>query len=132
MELPTTEELKVQASETELEQNLISTATEPQPQSPSTTPARRRSTIPLKKRQKRSKSAKKRKLECRDYIIEFKGNNSKQWDGKKIPVDGEWIEELLKSSFLFPGRMLELPWKGNQGEMISRKAVLISLPDNNN
>ncbi len=131
MELPTAEELKVQASETELEQNLISTATEPQ--SPSTTPAHRQSTIPLKKHARSNQNRpKKQKLECRDYIIEFKGNNSKQWDGKKIPVDGEWIEELLKSSFLFPGRMLELPWKGNQGEMISRKAVLISLPDNNN
>ncbi len=34
----------------------------------------------------------------------------------KIPVDGEWIEQLYDLEELLPG---ELPWKRKQGEMIS-------------
>ncbi len=83
-----------------------------------------------RKRQTRSgrKSGRKSYKECREYVVRFKGNNSKQWDGKTIPVDGEWLEELHDVNDLFPGRMVELPWRGTDGKNVSWKAVLLSLP----
>lgn len=81
-----------------------------------------------KKHQRRSGRKSCKETECREYVIQFKGNNSKQWDGKTIPVDGEWLEELYDMADLFPGRIVELPWRGKDGKDVSWKAVLLSLP----
>ena len=40
---------------------------------------------------------------------------SQRWDGKVINVDAEWLEEMYDQQTLFPGRVVELLWKGRQG-----------------
>ena len=37
------------------------------------------------------------------YIVCFKGNNSKRWDGKEVWLDTKVLDELYDSSELFDG-----------------------------
>ena len=48
--------------------------------------------------------------------VEFINNNSKQWDGKQIWLESEWIEELYSLEELTPGATLTLPWPGRGGK----------------
>ena len=70
------------------------------------------------------RSSKKRAAEvlCREYVIQFKGNQSQRWDGKRISVDADWLEELYPED-LFPGRIVQLPWDGK-----TWRAVISSAP----
>ena len=81
----------------------------------------------IKKRQKPGKFT-AQKLESREYSLQFKGNDSQQWDGKVIRVDAEWLEELYSQQDLFPGRVAELPWDGKDGKSVGWKGVIVSLP----
>ena len=58
------------------------------------------------------------------YLIEYNGNNSKRWDGKKIIVDGEWLRSLYSTEELVIGKELKLPWKAKGGKVVEWKAVL--------
>lgn len=59
----------------------------------------------------------------RDYIVRFKGNNSRRWDGKDIIFDGEWLEETYSKEKLCPGRVLEIPYHGK-----GWRVVIMSVP----
>ena len=89
-----------------------------EPQVATVSPPRKR----IKRLGGRSQEAK-----CRDYVVRFKGNDSRQWDGKEITVDTEWLEDLYSKSELCPGRVVELPWEKN-GQSIGWKGVIVSVP----
>ena len=81
------------------------------------------------KRQKRSGKFTTAKLQSREYSLQFKGNGSQQWDGKVINVDAEWLEELYNQEILFPGRVVELPWKGRKGVDVQWRGTIVSMPE---
>ncbi len=68
------------------------------------------------------------RAECMEYGVRFKGNNSSAWDGKKISVDAEWIEDIYDKSELCPGRILELPYPGKDGKTIYWRVLIVSIP----
>lgn len=80
------------------------------------------------KRQKRSGKSTTAKAQ-KEYTIKFKGNSSGRWDGKVIAVDAEWLEELYSKEELGPGRIIELPWEGNDGKTVDWRAMIVTLPD---
>lgn len=81
---------------------------------------------PAEKRQKRSRSGSR---QCKQYVVKFKGNNCRQWDGKPIVVDADWIEELYNKSELFPGRVIELDWPDpKDGKNVSWSCVIVNVP----
>ena len=51
-------------------------------------------------------------------VVVFKGNGSSKRDST---VDGEWLEDLYGAAELFPGRVVQLPWrKTNWKVVVSR------------
>lgn len=54
-------------------------------------------------------------LSTRKYCIRYENNNSKRWDGKRILLDGEWLESLYPGEDLMPGKVVRLPWKKKGG-----------------
>lgn len=81
------------------------------------------------KRQKRSRH-KRSRPRCEQYVIKFKGNDSKVWDGKPIAVDADWIEEKYSKSELFPGRVIDLDWPDPKSKTnVSWRCVVDSLPE---
>ena len=62
------------------------------------------------------------------WTVRFEWNNSKQWDGKEVAVDGEWIRELYADpTELEPGKEIRLPWKGKGGTTVEWKALIVSM-----
>ena len=59
------------------------------------------------------------------YCVQFEDNNCKRWDGKKVWLDGEWIEELYQPPQLSPGSKIILPWPGRGGHIKQWKATII-------
>ena len=44
------------------------------------------------------------------YCIKYVHNNSKKWDGRRLWLDGAWLEELYPAEELLPGKAITLPW----------------------
>ena len=59
------------------------------------------------------------------YCVQFEDNNCKKWDGKKVWLDGEWLEELYQPPQLSPGSKISLPWPGRGGHIKQWKATVI-------
>lgn len=55
----------------------------------------------------------------RRYFVKFEGNESKQWDGKEVELDGEWLESLYTQEELATGKSLTLPWPGKGKNVIN-------------
>lgn len=58
-----------------------------------------------------------------DYVLRFKGNNSKKWDNKDIVFDGQWLEDNYDKMELCPGRVLNIPFNGK-----GWRVVIVSVP----
>ena len=85
---------------------------------------------PPKKRQRRTRN-KQAVCTSNVYVVKFKGNGSKKWDGKDITVDAEWLEELYKKSELCPGRIVEIPFSGKGGTTIGWRVMIVGVPTTN-
>ena len=80
-------------------------------------------TGPVKTYQTRSSTGCSKK-ESHDYVLRFKGNDSRKWDGKNVTFDGEWLEETYDKAELCPGRVLDIPYNGRGWRM-----VVVSVPN---
>ena len=60
-----------------------------------------------------------------EYCVQFEDNNCKKWDGKKVWLDGEWLEELYQPPQLSPGSKICLPWPGKGGHIKQWNATVI-------
>ena len=49
------------------------------------------------------------------YCVQYVNNSSKKWDGKKILLDGKWLESIYPPSELTIGKKLCLPWQVKGG-----------------
>ena len=84
---------------------------------------------PPMKRQKRAR-AKKKVTCCEQYVVKFKGNDSKVWDGKPITIDADWLEERYDRAELFPGRVVELDWPdAKKKTSVNWRCVIVSMPE---
>ncbi len=74
---------------------------------------------------KRQKRTGHRQEHRQDYVVQFKGNSSKKWDGKQITVDGDWLEEVYNKLELCPGRIIDLDYGESDGNW---RAMIVSVP----
>ena len=59
------------------------------------------------------------------YCIKYVHNNSKKWDGRRLWLDGAWLEELYPAEELLPGKAITLPWHKKGGEVSYWSAVVV-------
>ena len=58
------------------------------------------------------------KLPSNKYCVRYEGNNSKQWDGREILLDGDWLDSLYDPLSLVEGK--QAPTVGKpQGKIVS-------------
>lgn len=60
--------------------------------------------------------------------VKFIDNDSKQWDGKIIAVEADWIQDLYPEEKLEKGKVVSLPWK-HRGTTKYWKAVIVADED---
>ena len=62
------------------------------------------------------------------YLVQYKNNGSKRWDGKVLYLEAEWLESLYQPNVLVIGSKLKLPWSGKGGKVTYWNAVVVD-PD---
>ena len=60
-----------------------------------------------------------------EYCVEFVGNNSKSWDGKRAWLEKQWLEDMYTGSQLSPGSKISLPWPGKGGKIKHWNAIVV-------
>ena len=58
----------------------------------------------------------------KQYVVHFKGNSLKRWEGKQIWIDAAILDELYQPSELIHGQPISVPWKG-KGERCSNRML---------
>ena len=60
-----------------------------------------------------------------DWTLRFKGNSTKQWDGKEVFVEGDWTQELYPEVVL--GSENCLLWNGKGATIAEWKAIVVEI-----
>ena len=77
------------------------------------------------KRMARKRGGKQEATKKNNVCLRYEGNNSKQWDGKIISVEREWIKEATGNDDLAPGKHLTIPWPIKGGGIEEWKAIVV-------
>ena len=61
----------------------------------------------------------------KSYVVQFEGNNSRKWDGKKVYIEREVLDELYNSTKLIHGAKILYPWRGKDRKLTHWNAIFV-------